>query len=71
MVLNFNPEFEKCILIAFRLKNPLGELTNANRNHYDSVVSINDEVLLICSKYLCPRQTLREVNQSQIYEIDE
>lgn len=24
MVLNFNPEFEKCILIAFRLKDPLG-----------------------------------------------
>lgn len=71
MVYNFNPEFEKCVLIAFRLKDPLGEFTNANRNHYDSVVSMDDEVLLTCSKYLCPRQTLEEVNQVQIYEIDD
>lgn len=48
----FNADYERSVFIAFRDVNKRGKnLTGVNKNHYDSVGGIADEVISECSKH--------------------
>lgn len=53
----FEPKFDRTIMIAFRIANPLNEdMSNANRNH-DSVVKVETNIFTtvvhdLITKYL-------------------
>lgn len=54
----FEPKYDRTIMIAFRIANPLNvDISNANRNHYDSVVKVETDTITklvhdLVTKYL-------------------
>lgn len=46
----FNPSHDRSVFIAFRNANQIKNHAAADRNHYDSVVEINSEILSECSR---------------------
>lgn len=68
----FRPEFDQTLMIAFRITNPLNsDLTNTNRNHYDSVVDVETHTITkvahdLINKYL----KSKALNASEIISID-
>lgn len=70
----FEPDFEKSIMLAYRLAEtrPHQIVSNSERNHYDSVVGVDAGLVLPCIKNLISAEMKRiGVNiQDEIFEID-
>lgn len=72
MVASFDTNKRETIMLAFRLKNQsLVDLSNVNRNHYDSVVAINsDDILKETSRSLIKKQVYPRKKETSMIVID-
>lgn len=59
----FNPEFQDTIMIAFRLfaNNSKEKFCNLDRNHYDSVVTLDNNIISGCSRDLIQRHIRKQI----------
>lgn len=67
MVASFDPSKNETIMLAFRLKdNSSDNLSNTNRNHYDSVVGIrSDDILKETARCLIEKQLNSEKSEKE------
>lgn len=52
---SFDPTYQDIIAVAFRVSNKISRIENAsnnNRNHYDSIIRLTDDVIQQCAPIL-------------------
>lgn len=69
----FDPSYERTISIAFRASNKFNKKNqnNSNRNHYDTIVEMEDEVIVEISKGLMRQVQCKTTKCDTVINLDE
>lgn len=68
---DYNPEYQRCIMIAFRITSSEGDISNTNRKHYDSAVKINKKIISAeCKPLLQSQDKLKLIKNKENSLVD-